>query len=136
MFNQLLKFKDQNFRVTSRENKPLVEWVQRQRRLHRRGQLPKTLEARLDAIGFPWIPNLSKTWSEMLAKLAAHRQATGSCDFNKAQPIDYGLKRWCTIQRKLNDAGELTREQIAALDTLGSLGRVAKYCSVAAKNHT
>ena len=119
MFNQLLKFKDQNFRVTSRENKPLVEWVQRQRRLHRRGQLPKTLEARLDAIGFPWIPNLSKTWSEMLAKLAAHRQATGSCDFNKAQPIDYGLKRWCTIQRKLNDAGELTREQIAALDTLG-----------------
>jgi superfamily II DNA or RNA helicase len=118
-FNQLLKFKDRNFRVTSRENKPLVEWVQRQRRLYRHGQLPKTLEERLDAVGFPWIPNLSKTWGEMLAKLAAHRQATGSCEFNKAQSIDYALKRWCTIQRKLYAAGELTREQMAALDTLG-----------------
>ena len=126
MFAQLLKFKDQSFRVTSRENKPLVEWMQRQRRLHRDGQYPADLKERLNAIGFPWVPNRSKTWDEMLAELVAHHRETGSCDFNKAQPASRSLQHWCTVQRKLQAAGKLSADQVARLDALGFAWRNRK----------
>lgn len=119
MFNELLQFKDQRFRVTSRENKPLMEWAQRQRRLHREGQLASNLEARLNALGFPWTSNPNKTWEEMFAELAAHQKASGSCDFKNSQPSNRSLKHWCTTQRKLKAAGELARGKVVALNSLG-----------------
>ncbi len=119
MFNQLLSFKHRNFRVTSGDNKPLVEWIQRQRRLHRSGQYPVDLEGRLNAVGFPWIPNRNKTWDEMLAELVEHRRVTGTCDFNQAHPASRPLKHWCTVQRKLHAAGKLNADQLAKLDALG-----------------
>ena len=119
MFNRLLEFRDQKFRFVSRDNTPLAEWMQRQRRLHRRGKLSSDLEARLTAIGFPWVANPSKTWDEMLGELALHRKATGSCEFSTGLTITCGLKRWCTIQRKLHAAGQLTADQTEKLNVLG-----------------
>ena len=120
MFAHLSAFKDQSFRVTSRENKPLVEWIQRQRRLHRDGKYPTDLEERLNAIGFPWIPDHSKLWGEtMLAELISHHRIHGSCKLDKAHPASRSLKQWCTKQRKLHAAGKLSADQVASLDALG-----------------
>ena len=120
MFAQLLAFKDQSFRVTSRENKPLVEWIQRQRRLYRDGQYPADLKERLDSIGFSWTPDRGKAWGEMmLAQLVAHHRIHGDCEFTKAQPGSRSLRHWCTVQRKLHAAGKLSADHVASLNALG-----------------
>lgn len=127
MFAQLLAFKDQSFQVTSRENKPFVEWIQRQRRLYRDGKYPTDLKERLNAIGFPWIPDRSKVWGEMmLAELVAHHRVNGTCDFDKAHPASRSLKNWCTKQRKLHAAGKLSADQVASLDALGFVWIIRK----------
>ncbi len=92
----------------------LGEWLQRQRNLHRKGEVTPERVADLDAAGVCWDPQPER-WE---ASFSRWQQA--SADAAKSQSrLPEELCVWETKQRKRLQAGTMSAERIARLDASG-----------------
>lgn len=82
------------------------------------GRLPEQRRALLGQVGMAQraaMGNKEARWWEILDELTAHHRAHGSLTFPATTP----QAKWLVHQRQRRRVGQLTDEQIAALDTLG-----------------
>ncbi|MFN0079427.1 MAG: helicase associated domain-containing protein [Prosthecobacter sp.] len=120
--------------VSWTEDKPLVTWVEKQRKAARKGRLSTAHRARLDALSFVWKPDNSPvfsprpdqhgpkpahdvTWLRHLDSLRALHQQHGHLHPSKTR--DPGLWNWCAAQRKARRTGTLTLARQAQLEAIG-----------------
>ena len=100
----------------------LCRWLTRQRQLRRRCALAPEWIARLDALGMAWTPR-EGTWDRALQIARSYHQAHGNLNVLGAETVwgnpPFRLGTWVTKARQLRKRGELSDEQIAALDALG-----------------
>ena len=93
---------------------PLAHWIDRQRKLHRKGELPLDRKERLDALGFEWTRLCD--WQQRLEELKAFRDERGHTNV----PASMGkLGQWVMNQRKFYRTNQLTPERTAALEEVG-----------------
>lgn len=106
-----------NCDVSPKVNKPLSDWMGRQRQQRKRGQLSPSRIGRLDDLGFVWDP-YDAEWDESCCKLEAYHANTGACDLS-SDYHDRGLYHWTSRQRTARKEGRLSQGQIARLDRIG-----------------
>jgi superfamily II DNA or RNA helicase len=94
----------------------LGRWVSDARASRRRGALPATRIAQLDALGFVWSPEPGKdqAWARNLAAAQAYHREHGHLDAPRA----VALGKWLSVQRAYRREGKLSAQRIAALDVL------------------
>ncbi|MFT2010550.1 helicase associated domain-containing protein [Pontibacter sp. 13R65] len=121
-FGQLLAFRQAqgHCRVPCRHRK-LVSWIERQRLLKKKGQLPDEREERLNKIDFIWEASSArkKNWEDKYRQLRAYRQRHG----HSFVPVNCRENRelgcWVATQRALEAKGKLEARKRQKLDQLG-----------------
>ncbi|MBF0323216.1 MAG: helicase associated domain-containing protein, partial [Magnetococcales bacterium] len=98
----------------------LAEWVERQCRMGKSGRLEPTRQARLDALGFVWDPEV-RAWENRFATLAAYRQRHGHMHIPRESLATPELGIWLVEQRKKQAQGRLDPERAERLTALGIL---------------
>jgi superfamily II DNA or RNA helicase len=125
MLQALITFKAKNGHLDVRretENESLAQWIARQRRRFREKRLTATQLERLTDVGFEFAgktQSVGEAWDRMFAKLAKISGLNGSLKFHRNDNVPIVLKRWCTEQRKLRSAGQLSDQQIDRLNSIG-----------------
>ena len=100
----------------------LPRWLAKQRRNYQKGVLSEYQIKQLTILGYELMPSatdFSQRWEQMYAELAHIHASSGSLRFRSNDNVPRSLKSWCSKQRKLRSAGELTQEQIDRLDSIG-----------------
>ena len=96
---------------------PLGDWVARQRRLHRQGELrPERVEA-LVALGFEFDPAAAR-WERSFAAYAAASQRQDAGGGGSGAAVPTALVRWASRQRAQHAQGRLAPERVEALNQL------------------
>ena len=90
---------------------PLGDWVARQRKLHRQGELRPERHEALVALGFEFDP-MAARWERSFASYAAALQR------QDARAIPTTLARWASRQRSQHAQGRLAPERVEALNQL------------------
>ena len=136
-FADLLAYKEEygSCRVPSgwSGNPQLANWVGKQRRGYKQGQLSAERVQELETIGFDWVVGqnsnpyfgansievLEQRWDLMFEKLRAYKAEHGDCLVSQGWKLDTGLADWVTSQRMANNRGQLPIELIERLNELG-----------------
>nr|BFD96353.1 DEAD/DEAH box helicase [Kitasatospora sp. Xyl93] len=99
----------------------LISWLTRQRHLHGQGLLDPARVSELDALGMIWSKN-ANAWERGYAYTAAFHHQHGHLAIPATAKLDdYAVGAWMRRQRK---ADNLTKDQVAKLDTLDELWRL------------
>jgi hypothetical protein len=129
-YEQLIAYQHQygdcNVPTRWEANRPLGKWVDKQRRLFKKSQLPQDRVDKLNDIGFAWslghVKNLGPSsadeanWSVRFNELKEFKQQTGHCNY----PTKNGkLGRWVKTQREKYSANVLSEERIIKLESIG-----------------
>ncbi|MDO8805241.1 MAG: helicase associated domain-containing protein, partial [Elusimicrobiota bacterium] len=112
------KHGDCNVPITWSENLVLAQWVLYQRSRRIKGQISKEQVNRLTTLGFEWDP-IASAWEESFHALEKYRTKHGNCDVPNRWTKDPGLGRWVGTQRKRRINGQISKEQVNRLTTLG-----------------
>ncbi|MEO5339859.1 MAG: Helicase associated domain protein [Magnetococcus sp. MYC-9] len=96
----------------------LVEWVEQQRRLHRKGGLRHDRLQRLQQAGFVWDPKQA-VWDGHYAALQRFLQQHGHGKVPSHWPEDPHLADWVQQQRREALKGRLTADARARLEAVG-----------------
>ncbi|MBQ8698222.1 MAG: helicase associated domain-containing protein, partial [Schwartzia sp.] len=103
----------------------LNKWLNEQRQVYLGKRAGKRLSEeqvdRLEAIGMTWDVRDSEAWQAQLGEAHAFYRDNGNLDIpaGYVSPTGKRLDLWIARQRKQRREGNLTAEQIAALDALG-----------------
>jgi hypothetical protein len=107
-------------------NQPLAYWVDRQRRLKRKGELDRKTIRRLNEVGFSW--SLlhrrfhRRDMDEFVALVAAFKKRHGHCDLLAAREgVGLDFRWWVMDVRKSRKQGRLDIRYFRQLDKLGFL---------------
>jgi len=125
MFQALLVFKAKHGHLRVRretDDETLAQWIARQRRRYRENLLTATQVNRLQDIGFDFsgkVQPVQEQWERMFGELEKIYKVNGSLRFHRNDNVPVLLKRWCTQQRKLRSAGQLSDHQIDRLTSVG-----------------
>lgn len=92
----------------------LGSWVNMQRMLRKKGELPQHLIDLLDEIEFEWSPLESK-WNEMFNELLEFKKILGHCSVSRADKDYAKLSNWVGAQRVFFKKGKLSPERINKL---------------------
>mmetsp|Transcript_12747 Transcript_12747/g.16644 ORF Transcript_12747/g.16644 Transcript_12747/m.16644 type:complete len:487 (-) Transcript_12747:65-1525(-) len=96
-------------------NPKLANWVQRQRRLYRKGQLKEYRLCKLNEVGIVWDVQ-SMQWNQCYEELLLFREKYGHCDV----PQSYKkLGRWVMGQRRQKRIGKLSQSRLTKLNEVG-----------------
>lgn len=107
----------------------LYEWVNTQRKAHRRGLLRQDRRERLEQIGFAWVSDKAPRtggWEGRYAELVAFKEKHGHLRVIPGNETSAGLWRWRHKQRSNLREGRLSSERKARLDALGFEWQSAK----------
>ena len=100
-------------------DKDLFSWVSQQRSKLASGKLESERKAQLDAIGFPWVSEISANkWTEMYERLKIHHAQHGNADVPHRWKADPKLAAWVSDQRQRRKKGLTTDAQVRRLDEL------------------
>ena len=106
----------------------LGNWVQNQRKNHKKGSLLKERHDQLQAVGFQWTPKREREhslqeqeqWNEMFKRLQAYKQENnGSCNVPRGYQQDPQLSVWVGNQRQNYKKGLLNKERCDQLEAVG-----------------
>ncbi|GBL46118.1 helicase, putative [Sulfuriferula multivorans] len=121
MLTMLTEYKlqhgDCNVPVTH-ENQKFARWITTQRKAKKSGQITDDRIARLDAIGFAWIP-FDDRWESSFRALEEYKNKYGSCDVPQKWKENPSLGKWVSDQRKKWRDKTLTAERVKRLESLG-----------------
>lgn len=124
-FEQLKRFKDAHGHFESEhvegEESELSRWVTAQRRQNSSGELQVGRKAKLDSIGFVWVPEDKSEvkWQEMYEQLKAYHAKHGNADVPSRWKHNPKLANWVSAQRERQKAGVMPNEQLRLLDGIG-----------------
>jgi hypothetical protein len=124
MFQQLLKFKEQEGHTNVPQGRPewrdLATWVRNQRKAMVQNQpIMKERFKRLDEIGFVWRVVEKDAWDSMFARLTEFKQAHGHCNVPQKGSENQKLGKWVNTMRWHFKQGKLTAERVRQLEMLG-----------------
>jgi len=124
MFQQLLKFKEQQGHTNVPQGRPewkeLGTWVRNQRKAMVQNQpIMKERSKRLDEIGFVWRVVETDAWDSMFASLAEYRQEHGHCNVPQKSGGNQKLGKWVNTMRWHFKQGKLSAERVRQLEELG-----------------
>ncbi|MEI6077585.1 MAG: Helicase associated domain protein [Verrucomicrobiota bacterium] len=123
-FELLKQFKQQNghcdIEQFEGEKSKLSRWVAAQRRQHSLEELQTERKAKLDTIGFVWIPeNKSEVkWQEMYEQLKAYHSEHSNADVPGRWKNNHKLAAWVSHQRERRKRGNLSNKEIQLLNDL------------------
>jgi hypothetical protein len=128
-FSQVAKQKEStgNFNFyDSPENAEIIKWIEDQKILIARSELPKDKIEILNAIGFqtviehkPRKPKNTLDWYEMLNQLKDYYKKIGDFNVPKKYPENQALSSWLYYQKTLKRTGKLTQDKLDALEKVG-----------------
>jgi len=118
-YSELITFQEEhghcNVPVKYVLNPKLANWVQRQRRLYRKGQLKEYRLCKLNEVGIVWDVQ-SMQWNQCYEELLLFQQKYGHCDV----PQSYKkLGRWVMGQRRQKRIGKLSQSRLTKLNEVG-----------------
>ena len=118
-YSELITFQEEhghcNVPVRYVPNPKLANWVQRQRRLYRKGQLKEYRLCKLNEVGIVWDVQ-SMQWNQCYEELLLFQQKYGHCDV----PQSYKkLGRWVMGQRRQKRIGKLSQSRLTKLNEVG-----------------
>ena len=99
-------------------NKKLGSWVSLIRASFHEGRLPDDKINRLESIGFDWDP-FESAWEESFINLCTFKDLNGHMNISSTNVITKPLANWASKQRKQYKIGELPKEKIFKLETIG-----------------
>jgi hypothetical protein len=124
MFKTLVQYKNKhghcNVPSPNSENSQLGVWVNTQRLTKRKGKLNEERVERLNQIGLIWEPK-EAFWEEMFTALVEYKQIHGNCKVPNQYDKNQQLGQWVQHQRQAKKKGELSKERIERLNSLGFL---------------
>ena len=114
-------------------NAQLANWVGKQRRRYKQGELSVERVRQLESIEFDWVVGKNSNayfgansieaneqrWNGMFEKLRAYKGDYGDCLVQQGWKLDVGLANWVTSQRMANNRGQLEFERIQQLGEIG-----------------
>lgn len=100
------------------DDPPLGEWVQKQRNLYHKQNLPSKRVDRLNSIEFIWDPQQAQ-WLEMLERLKSYQKMRGTAAVPGIYSDDAELGNWVSTQRKLYRRNALSEERLKLLKNIG-----------------
>jgi hypothetical protein len=125
-FAELVAFQRRHghLRVTHRNeiSDGLTEWRDNQRAHLRKGKLSAERKARLDALGFEWVPRgrtaygNADLWELRFGQLVAYQTMHGHCQVPRKQGA---LSEWVNTQRKARRNGWLRQDRQERLEQIG-----------------
>jgi len=96
----------------------LVSWMRRQRRMQFIGRMKPEHEARLEALGFRWVPDmLDNVWEGHFQRLKAYHEEHGHLGVLKAE--DAKLSHWIALQRNSHKNDRLSAKRRQRLESIG-----------------
>lgn len=121
-FSQLQKYKEQHghFRISEKHpgNKVLRWWCQAQRIHYKKNTLSKDKIARLEQIGFDWMP-VGLTWHRYYKQLQKYKEQHGNCNVPLHWPENKNLGAWVGRQRRFYKKDVLGQGEVADLEKIG-----------------
>jgi superfamily II DNA or RNA helicase len=99
-------------------NKPLANWVSKQRKSYSEGKLSPDYITRLEELGFEW-DLIAALWEDQFNELVKFRQEHGHCRVPKRSLTYSKLGGWIINQRQKYLKGYLQPTYISRLDALG-----------------
>lgn len=115
------KYGDCNVPFQFKDNQRLANWVLKQRKFFRKGELPPHRAERLNAIGFEWTSYRRVTWEQRFEQLRAYRTLHGTAIVAEehGDPQLVALAQWVKKQRTTQRKKEMGAERVAMLNSLG-----------------
>ncbi|PIV06643.1 MAG: DEAD/DEAH box helicase, partial [Syntrophobacterales bacterium CG03_land_8_20_14_0_80_58_14] len=96
----------------------LCNWVNRQRRQYKTGQMDAEQIKKLEEIGFLW--NIRQNiWEERFSELLLYKTNTGHCDVPDKWGENPKLSHWVGVQRRNYSKGKMNHEWITRLNEIG-----------------
>jgi hypothetical protein len=99
-------------------NRELAAWLHGVRCNNRSGRLSADRVRQLDALDVVWEPQQTR-WENMFAALVEYRRQYGHCNVPCGWPENPALSKWVKGVRAAQKRGDLDRERIRRLDTIG-----------------
>ena len=96
----------------------LSNWVNRQRRLYKNGQLDSVKIDSLEKICFQW-DVLKNGWEQRFSELFSFKQRFGHCNVPDKWQENPKLGNWIGVQRRNSLKGKITQERVARLNEIG-----------------
>ena len=100
------------------EDTQLGTWVERQRRLKKKGKLNENRIQQLEQIGFIWNPS-NLAWEKMFTALLTYKQKYGHCNVPQKWVENPQLATWVGEQRSCKKQGTLSQARIQRLSEIG-----------------
>ena len=100
------------------EYKQLGEWVNTQRKIYSKMNMPKDRIEQLNAIGFDWDP-LATKWNQMFQALVEYKKEHGDCNVPQRSTEYKQLGIWVTNQRFEYNKGGMPEHRINQLNNIG-----------------
>lgn len=108
--------------TTYQEDKPLADWVHRQRRLYTVGRLDDNEKQELESIGFTFHV-MEEKWNAVYNRLVVFYEEHGHTkvpeSWKKKDTIRPHLGGWVSRQRKLYRQNKLSEERVRKLESIG-----------------
>ena len=122
MYASLLGFKKLhghcNVTRGGQRNPELSNWVNRQRRQYKTGQMDKEQVKKLEDIGFLWDIR-QNIWEERFSELFLFKAKAGHCDVPDKWEENPKLSHWVGVQRRNYTKGKINHERITRLNKIG-----------------
>ena len=122
MYSSLLEYKhlygDCNVPRGWQANPELSNWVNRQRRQYKAGQMDKEHIRKLEEIGFLWDIR-QNIWEERFSELILFKANIGHCDVPDKWGENSKLSHWVGVQRRNYIKGKMNHERITRLNEIG-----------------
>ncbi len=122
MYANLLEFKNLygNCNVPRgwQRNPELSNWVNRQRRQYKTGQLDEEQIKKLEDVGFLWDIR-QNIWEKRFSELSLFKAKIGHCDVPDKWGENPKLSHWVGVQRRNYSKGKINRERITRLNEIG-----------------
>jgi hypothetical protein len=122
MYSSLLEYKnlygDCNVPRGWQANPELSNWVNRQRRQYKAGQMDKEQIKKLEDIGFLWDIR-QYIWEERFSELLLYKTNTGHCDVPDKWGENPKLSHWVGVQRRNYIKGKMNHERTTSLNQIG-----------------
>src|SRR3569832_1446742 len=123
---ELLQYKDKygdcNVPFSFKEGQKLANWVLKQRKFYRKGQLPIHRIQQLEDVGFEWTSYRRVTWEQRYEQLCEFRKVHGHCLVQEdatSDPATMALAQWVKKQRTTLRKQELGNDRAKKLDAIG-----------------
>lgn len=119
-FNKLVQYKEQHntFYVEKKRDQKLWSWAASQRKIYHKGTLQESRVNLLKQVGFVF--DLQEAaWWKFYEQLCNYAKEHGSPDVPTQSKDDPSLGGWVARQRRQYISGELSKDRIEALESIG-----------------